>query len=163
MTGLIFSHGLTEKEREMKIEIKSRWNDSILFSTDAENIKDAVVEAVKSGAYLRGAYLVGAYLVDANLGGADLGGADLVDAKYGNMPMTVEPIQISGLHWHVMMFDHHIKIGCEEHSIDEWGNFSDGEINNMDGSALAFWSEWKDVIIKTARNHEPVERLEETA
>ena len=56
----------------MKIEIKSRWNASILFSIETDSWKLAVEAAVKSGADLRGAYLRG-----ADLRGADLGGADL--------------------------------------------------------------------------------------
>ena len=65
----------------MKIELKSVWG-SILFSTDAETIAEALVKAVKdaanlSGADLSGANLRGADLSDANLSYADLSGADL--------------------------------------------------------------------------------------
>ena len=77
----------------VKIEIKSRWTGRILFEYEKEGntVKDTVVEAVKSGAYLRDAYLRGAYLrgaylcdanlCDANLSGAYLRGAYLCDAK----------------------------------------------------------------------------------
>jgi hypothetical protein len=46
-----------------KIEIKSIFGD-VLFTYEKEyaTIKDAVVEAVKNGAYLEGANLEGAYL-----------------------------------------------------------------------------------------------------
>lgn len=46
----------------MKIEIKNRWNGSILFSIEAANIKLALEAAVKSGASLKGASLKGARL-----------------------------------------------------------------------------------------------------
>jgi len=69
------------------ITIKSRYNDAVLYSCEALNLREAVVAAVKDradlgGAYLRGAYLGGAdlggaYLRGAYLGGADLRGADL--------------------------------------------------------------------------------------
>jgi hypothetical protein len=71
-----------------KIEIKSFWG-KVLFEFEKENnsVKDTLIEAVKTGAYLtgadlrgadlRGAYLTGAYLTGADLRGADLTGADL--------------------------------------------------------------------------------------
>jgi hypothetical protein len=34
-------------------------------------------------------------------------------------------------------------IGCEQHSIDEWMNFSDEEIDKMDAGALQWWKVWK--------------------
>jgi hypothetical protein len=75
------------------IEIKQRFTGNVLYACDAENMKDALVKAVKSGAYLggadfrgadlRGAYLRGADLRGAYLGGADLRGADLGGAYFG--------------------------------------------------------------------------------
>ena len=61
--------------------VKSR-GGADLFKSQYSTAKDAVEEAVKSGANLggadlRGANLGGAYLRGANLGGADLRGADL--------------------------------------------------------------------------------------
>jgi hypothetical protein len=82
----------------MNIEIKHRFTGNVLYACDAENMKDALAKAVKSGAYLRGAdlggadlggaylggaYLGGAYLGGAYLRGADLGGADLGGAYLG--------------------------------------------------------------------------------
>ncbi len=67
-----------------KVEIKHRWNASILFTAEIEAAEDASA-AVKTGeavkaAYLRGAYLRGAYLRGADLSGAYLRGAYLRDA-----------------------------------------------------------------------------------
>ena len=64
----------------MKIEIKHRWNGSVLFSFETDTIKLAVEAAVKQGADLKGAYLKGAYLEGAYLEGAYLKGADLKGA-----------------------------------------------------------------------------------
>ena len=70
----------------MKLEIKCRYTDSVLFEHDAKDnsIKIAVTAAVEkkvslSGAYLSGAYLSGAYLSGAYLSGAYLSGAKLAD------------------------------------------------------------------------------------
>ena len=52
-------------------------NNEIIFEDDSKTIKDCVINAIASGAYLRGAYLRGSYLRGAYLGGAYLGGADL--------------------------------------------------------------------------------------
>ena len=72
---------------KIKLQIKSRWTGSVLFEYEKENntIKDTLIAAVKSGAYLRGAYLrdadlSGAYLRDADLRCANLRGADLSGA-----------------------------------------------------------------------------------
>ena len=61
----------------MPVEIKSRFTNEVLFSGEYASPKDAVVAAVKAGAYLCGAYLCGADLGSADLCGADLRGADL--------------------------------------------------------------------------------------
>jgi hypothetical protein len=60
----------------MKIEIKSRV-DKVLFSTDAETLRDAVIAAIESRADLSGANLSGVNLSDANLSHASLSHADL--------------------------------------------------------------------------------------
>ena len=69
----------------MKIQIKNRYNNSILFETDAETIGAAILAAVAakadlSGANLRSANLRSANLSDADLSDADLSGADLRSA-----------------------------------------------------------------------------------
>jgi len=58
----------------MIFEIKHRWNGAVLHSCEANNIKEAVIDAVKKRAYLRGADLQGADLQGAYLRGADLRG-----------------------------------------------------------------------------------------
>jgi uncharacterized protein YjbI with pentapeptide repeats len=75
-----------------KIEIRSRWDNSVLYvAKGAADVRAAVEEAVKRdanlgdanlrGANLRGADLRGAYLGGANLGDANLRGAYLGDAN----------------------------------------------------------------------------------
>jgi len=72
------------------VEIKSCYNDAVLFSCDVADSVDsglrlrvALEKATASGANLRGAYLGGANLGGANLGGANLGGAYLGGAYLG--------------------------------------------------------------------------------
>ena len=72
----------------MKVEIKSRWNASVLFSLETESLKLCVEAAVKSGAYLTGAYLTGADLRGADLTDADLRGAYLTGADLTGADLT---------------------------------------------------------------------------
>jgi len=110
------------------------------------------------GANLRGANLRGAYLSDANLGGANLsdanlGGVYLSDAKIRDgITISLIPIQIFNLVWAVSIYDQHMQIGCEFHSLHEWENFTNFEIIAMDGRAAAkFWKAHKDILLGLAR------------
>ena len=63
------------------IEIKSRYGQVLYTAQSATDVRAALEEAVRAGAYLGDAYLGDAYLGDANLGGANLGGANLRGAN----------------------------------------------------------------------------------
>ena len=67
----------------MLIEIKHRWNESVLFSHDQEenSLKITLETAVKAHANLTGANMAGANLAGANLAGANLAGANLASAN----------------------------------------------------------------------------------
>ena len=65
------------------IEIKNRSTQVVLWSGNAESVREAVAMAVAAGACLDGANLHGADLHGADLVGADLVGADLDGAYLG--------------------------------------------------------------------------------
>ena len=84
----------------MKIQIKNRYNDSVIFEGEFENLRQAVETAVKNkvnlseatlgranlrGVDQSGADLTGANLSRTNLSGADLGGANLRWADLENV------------------------------------------------------------------------------
>jgi len=152
----------------MKFEIKNRWDGKLIFKLECKSLKICLEEAIKAkadlgeadlrgadlcgadlgdadlrGADLRDAYLHGAYLRGADLGGADLRGADLG----GKVKIQKTPLQILGLLWDIIVFDTHLKIGCEFHTIKEWSEFNDDTIKNMDTRALGFWKESKSFIL----------------
>jgi len=137
----------------MKFEIKNRWDGELIFKLECKSLKICLEEAIKAkadlgdadlrGADLRDAYLHGAYLRGADLGGADLRGADLG----GKVKIQKTPLQILGLLWDIIVFDTHLKIGCEFHTIKEWSEFNDDTIKNMDTRALGFWKESKSFIL----------------
>ncbi|WCD56206.1 pentapeptide repeat family protein [Caulobacter phage BL94] len=104
-------------------------------------------------ANLDGANLDGANLDGANLYGANLDGANLYGAKLAeNITLSRAPLQLYGLTWPVTIFDRHMKIGCQFHSLHAWENFSDREIIAMDGrSAAKFWASHKATLLALAR------------
>ncbi len=117
---------LAPKEDEMHIELK-RWNVDIIFSGEAESLRE-VVE--KNRAYLEG----------ANLRGANLRGA-----TYGEgIPLTLEPLGLSGLKYFVIILDTHLKIGCELHSFEEWQEKGDA-IARKHGET-DWWNHYKEAI-----------------
>ncbi len=71
----------------MKIQIKNKFNQSLIFETDAESIGAAVILAIAAKANLRHADLSYADLYGANLHGANLHGADLssADLRYADL------------------------------------------------------------------------------
>ena len=117
--------------------------------------------AYLTGAYLTGAYLPGAHLTGANLPGAYLtgaylAGANLTGAKLAEViTISKTPIQVQGIGpWPVIIFDRHMKIGCQLHSLAEWEAFDNREIIAMDGrDAAKFWAINKDMLLGLARAH----------
>jgi hypothetical protein len=71
----------------MKMEIRNIC-DAVILTSAALSIKDALIEAVASGAYLRDAYLRDANLSDANLSGANLSGANLSGANLSDANLS---------------------------------------------------------------------------
>ena len=108
----------------MKVEIKNRYNGSVIICGEYTSVKDALEKnrgANLEGANIRGAYLGGADLGDANIRGANLGGADLSGANLeGAKGIKLPVISISGSMHNFQYYDGHIKIGCEYHSIEYW-------------------------------------------
>lgn len=51
--------------------------------------------------------------------------------------------------WVVTFTKTDLAIGCQQHTHEEWKNFTDFQIEEMDLKALAWWKKWKDHIFKT--------------
>ncbi|WP_439461804.1 pentapeptide repeat-containing protein [Serratia quinivorans] len=112
-------------------------------------------------ANLRGANLCGANLCGANLCGADLRGADLCDANLRGANLCGANLRGSNLrganlrganlpdHTFVIMGEpyflqisngEYVRAGCQNHTVEEWRNFTKREIAEMDGKkALKFY------------------------
>ncbi len=102
-----------------------------------------------SGADLSGADLYGANLRRANLSGADLSGADLYGADLSRAILGTALIVVF-LKWAVYITPQDMRIGCEQHTLAAWREFTDDEINRMDRGALAFWRRYKDLLLGLA-------------
>ena len=160
--------------KKTKIQIR-HWGGSVLFEHECTSIKECVIEAVKkradlrgadlrgadlTGAYLRGAYLRGAdlrgaYLTGAYLRGADLTGAYLRGAYLRGEKIYLPPITISGLpFWEVLIYANRMKIGCEDHTVEEWGKFKKSRIDCMSDEALAWWETHKALLMPIAEHHQ---------
>ena len=113
-------------------KIKHRFTGEVLFEIGTSSFKLCVEAAVKAGASL-----VGASLVGASLDGA--------------IKIRKIPIQIIGLRWPVIIFDSHMRIGCEFHPIKEWACFDDNRIKTMDSTAIEFWKTNKESIMSLCR------------
>jgi len=106
-----------------------------------------------SGAYLSGTDLSGANLSNANLSGAYLSGTDPSGAKYGDgIPVERVPLVLQGIKYTIIM-DTHIKIGCKLYTHEQWSEFTDAELADMDSDALEWWHTWRKHILSLSLVH----------
>ena len=160
-------------------EIKNRWTGEVLFSCEIPDgmesgmiARHAVETAIAEDANLRGADLRdanlggadlwGANLRDADLGGANLGGADLWganlrDADLGGANLggaKNAPLIIPTLRWLVCINGFgYMRIGCQNHKVEQWKAFTDQEISRMDSDALKFWNQYKVMLLAACETH----------
>ena len=142
----------------MNFEIKNRFTGEVQFIASIQAKKDDAIsvkvglavrwaienKADLSGADLSRADLSGADLSRANLSGADLSRANLSRANDERIIIEKTPIQIATGEYHVIIFDAHMKIGCEFHSLADWWNFDNERVAQMDGTrSRRFWDIWK--------------------
>ena len=126
------------------------------------NLQEAnLQEANLRGANLRGADLLGANLwgadlqeanlQEADLRGANLRGADLQGANLRGADLRGAknaPLLITSLDWVVQINGlGRMKVGCQDHSIEAWRNFSELEIAQMADGATNFWSKHKTMLL----------------
>ncbi len=125
-------------------------------------------DANLSYANLRHANLIGADLSDANLSYADLSYADLRGANLSIANLSIANLSGANLRgatgngaqirtlqtsrYLVVCTKDTIAIGCQQHSVKEWEEFSDATIIALDGVyALEWWNKYKDIVITLAR------------
>ena len=122
------------------IQIRHHVTDAVLFECEAPDdlhsglhMRHALEKAVEAHAYLSGAYLSGASFGEG------------VTAEQG-------VLQLIGLRWDVIIFDAHMRIGCQMHPLSDWASFDDRRIAEMDGvHALRFWRQHKSDLLTLAQ------------
>ena len=122
------------------IQIRHLITGAVLFECEAPDdlhsglhMRHALEKAVEAHAYLSG----------ANLRGASFG--EGVTAEQG-------VLQLIGLRWDVIIFDAHMRIGCQMHPLSDWASFDDRRIAEMDGvHALRFWRQHKSALLTLAQ------------
>ena len=162
----------------MKHEIKNRFTGDVLFTCDIPEgmesgmiARHALETAIAEGANLQDANLWGANLQDANLQdanlqganlgcanlwGANLWGANLQDANLQDVKNP--PMIITGLLWSIYINGvGMMRIGCQNHSIEDWKNFTDEKISAMDSNALTFWNQYKSMLLSACDTHKHTE------
>jgi hypothetical protein len=83
----------------MKIQIRKRWDLSIIFECEADSMKLAVELAIKNNANLSSANLSSADLSSANLSSADLSSADLRWANLSSANLSSANLSSANLRW----------------------------------------------------------------
>ena len=152
----------------MKYEIKNRWTDEVLFTYEVPEgmesgmiARYAVEAAIAEGANLRGANLEGANLRGANLEGANLEGVNLRGANLRGANLEGaknSPLVINGLNWDVQINGTGMmRIGCQNHSIEDWKSFTDGRISIMASGALEFWNQHKAMLLGVCDSYKHTE------
>ena len=133
-----------------KIQIRHRDTNAVLFECEAP-------ADLSSGLRMRHA-LEKATQAWANLDGASLVWASLDGAKFGDGVTAERGIrQVLGLQWPVTIFDNHMRIGCQLHSLADWATFTKRDIVEMDGTdALLFWRRHKAMLLALAGHNEAV-------
>ena len=163
-----------------KIQIRHRDTNAVLFECEAPadlisglRMRHALGKATQARANLARANLAranlaranlaranldGANLARANLARANLDGANLDGAKFGDGVTAARGIrQVLGLRWPVTIFDNHMRIGCQLHSLADWATFTKRDIVEMDGTdALLFWRRHKAILLALAGHNEAV-------
>ena len=123
-----------------KIQIRHRDTNAVLFECEAP-------ADLSSGLRMRHA-----------LEKATQARANLARAKFGDGVTAARGIrQVLGLRWPVTIFDNHMRIGCQLHSLADWATFTKRDIVEMDGTdALLFWRRHKAILLALAGHNEAV-------
>jgi carbonic anhydrase/acetyltransferase-like protein (isoleucine patch superfamily) len=65
---------------------------------------------------------------------------------YGDAICTKAANVIYTSDYTITISDNFIKIGCQNHSIDDWYSFTDEQISKMACNALTWWKIWKPIL-----------------
>ena len=109
-------------------------NGDVIYKDDNPSLGETILNAYRAGANLTGAYFRG--------------------AKYADFEIKTAPLTIDNLRYHVLIFDEHMKIGCQLHTHMEWAKFTTQEIEYMAGvNGAKLWKIWKKPLLEMCKAH----------
>ena len=134
---------INKEELKEILENHKKWTNGVEGGSRA-NLEGANLY----GANLNCANLEGANLNRANLNCANLEGANLNCASLNRANGNMKEIKSIKIETYAIAYtDIVMQIGCENHKIKDWFEFSDVQIIEMDGEkALKFWRKWKPIL-----------------
>jgi|GEM_PF-5770286 len=122
----------------MKFDVLNRFSGDVNFTADIDCDKGEI-RPIKLGLAVKWGVKNRAILDGANLAGAILDGASSGINDY------LKSIQLDK--YPICYTSEVLQIGCEKHPINEWREFDDERIIQMDGkAALKFWRKYQDFI-----------------
>lgn len=128
------------------ITIKHKYTNEVILEIES------LCNADLSSANLRGADLRDADLSGANLHNTDLRYANLSNADLHNADLRwcigdMREIKSAQFDTYMVTWSKEaLAIGCQQHPIEDWRQFDDTTITNMDRDALLWWKKWKLVL-----------------
>ena len=134
----------TSEELKEILELHKKWLNGENGGIRADLSSADLSYADLSYADLRYANLRYANLRSANLSSANLRSADLRSA-IGEMRF-IKSLQCEN--YLITYTFNFLNIGCQSHLIEDWKNFNNNEIKNMDDGALEWWTKWKPTIMQ---------------
>ena len=166
---------ITAKELKEKIKSHQLWlynaksgNRLVLNCYDLNEANLSAIDLSKcdlSGSCLIKSDLSGSDLCDSNLSNTDLRGCNLQGSRLNGCNLNGSDLRRSNLWgtnltgsglivfeagaWAAYVQADFIRIGCQYHSVEQWRNFTDDEINEMsvNPSALTYWERYKAIIL----------------
>lgn len=110
---------------------------------------DTILRAVDlADADLHGSTLVGVDFSHSNLRDVWLESATMLNCELREVIGNGVEIKTFQTESYMVNFTKHdIQIGCKRFTVEEWTNFTDHEISQLDTGALDWWKQWKDVVL----------------
>ena len=104
--------------------------------------------------------LSGATLCEFDVGtvkqAAEQGKANLDGANLDGEKITKTPLSINGLRYWCLISNGYMRLGCKRFTHQEWAEFDDEQISEMDSCALEFWRQWKAPLLAMCEQHRSV-------
>ena len=85
--------------------------------------------------------------------GGSLSHANLSGANLFGQKIQKTPIQINNLTWGILITEHHMKIGCQVFTHQEWEDFTGDKISEMDDNAFEFAEKWRSILLMMCHEH----------